>query len=129
MKLPLLKTTAQIEAEINFKRTLIDFLTQQLPSLILASTLFVGGIILLALHLPGWSIFLGLPAVQIGLIFIIFSFDNTTKKKTDFQNYYSLSCKSCGRAVFAPIGQKEIICENCQKKILKKKGAGGSNLS
>ena len=46
---------------------------KQIGSIVLASTLFLGGILLLSLHLPGWSLILGLPAVQIGIVFLIFS--------------------------------------------------------
>jgi energy-converting hydrogenase Eha subunit C len=37
--------------------------------------LFVGGIIILLSQIPFWSIFLGITATQIGIVFLIFSYE------------------------------------------------------
>ncbi|MBI2596000.1 hypothetical protein HYW46_04685 [Candidatus Daviesbacteria bacterium] len=43
--------------------------------MLVAMTLFIGGIILLLAKLPFWSYYFGIPSVQIGIIFLILSFE------------------------------------------------------
>lgn len=45
--------------------------------------LFLGGLFLLALRIPVWSLLLGLPSVQIGIILIIFSFDRLSREEVE----------------------------------------------
>lgn len=54
-----------------------------LLSVLVSIVLFVGGIVLLILRLPFWSLFLGLPATQIGLILLIFSFDRLSQEEIE----------------------------------------------
>lgn len=42
-------------------------------------TLFIGGIFLLLAGLPFWSYYFGIPSVQIGIIFLILSFERTMR--------------------------------------------------
>lgn len=52
----------------------------KLSLLVLVSVgLFIGGIVLLALRYPFWSLFLGLPSVQIGIVLIILTFDKLSQ--------------------------------------------------
>lgn len=78
--------------------------------------LFIGGIWLLSLRLAGWSLFLGLPAIQIGIVFIILSFDNSAKKTLDLNNYHIVKCEVCGDPVAAPLGETHEVCPSCRAK-------------
>ncbi len=49
-------------------------------STLIAITLFLGGIIILFSHITFWSYFLGLPAVQIGIILLILTFEEISKR-------------------------------------------------
>jgi hypothetical protein len=101
------------------KEFLVEFLTKNLPSLLLASFLFGGGIILLFLKIPGWSLFLGLPAVQIGIILLIFTFEGLTRKKSPLpsEEYHLVDCLICDRQALAPKFMEKRICDDCQVKI------------
>lgn len=88
--------------------------------LFLSLVLFVGGIVLLALRIPGWSLFLGLPAVQIGIVLLIFTFDEIARYRVGPESLKMISCSVCGEPTPAPSWQKEKICEKCQQKIAKK---------
>lgn len=101
------------------KEFLVEFLTKNLPALLLASLLFGGGIILLFLKIPGWSLFLGLPAVQIGIILLIFTFEGLTRKKSPlpFEEYHLVDCLICKRQTLAPKFMEKRICDDCQMKI------------
>ncbi|GEM_PF-4337258 len=49
--------------------------TRLILSTTISIALFIGGTILLISPLGFWSYFLGIPSVQIGIIFIIFTFE------------------------------------------------------
>lgn len=86
-------------------------------SIIISLCLFIGGIIILGLRIPGWSLFLGLPAIQVGAILLIFSFDNLARKNVGIQSLQVLECSICRQPTVAPKWKKEAICETCQKEI------------
>jgi len=88
--------------------------------------LFAGGITLLALRIPGWSLFLGLPAVQVGIVFLIFTFDELFRTKIGPNSLQMVHCSVCGKLTPVPYWQKEKICEECQKEIAKKLKVGKS---
>ncbi|HUS60008.1 MAG TPA: hypothetical protein VMX76_01350 [Nevskiaceae bacterium] len=102
------------------KQVFTKFVTKTIPALLLSFGLFAGGIALLALRIPGWSLILGLPAVQVGIIFLIFTFDEIARSKVGPDNLHSVPCSVCGKSTLAPEWQKEKICEECQKKVAKK---------
>ena len=67
--------------------------TKLIFSAIVSLALFIGGIVLLALRIPFWGLFLGLPATQIGIILLIFSFDRLSQEEIEeelknFKNGY-----------------------------------------
>lgn len=88
--------------------------------ILISLVLFAGGIALLALRIPGWSLILGLPAVQIGIIFLIFTFDEVARGKVGPDSLHMVRCSVCGKPTLAPYWQKEKICRACQKKIAQK---------
>jgi hypothetical protein len=110
--------TAQLKDGL--KNTLLKFFTKSLPSIFLSLSLFAGGIALLALRIPGWSLILGLPAVQIGLIFLIFTFDEIARNKVGPDSLHLISCSVCGKPILAHQWESEKICIACQKKVSQK---------
>lgn len=57
--------------------------TRAILSVIISLSLFLGGIFLLALRIPVWSLLLGLPSVQIGIVLIIFTFDRLSREEVE----------------------------------------------
>ncbi len=52
-------------------------------STIIAVMMFAGGIVLLLFsHIPFWSLALGVAATQIGIIFLIFTYEKLSKEST-----------------------------------------------
>lgn len=98
------------------KRIFLKFVTKTIPSLLVSLALMLGGIYLLSLRIPGWSLIFGLPAVSTGIIFLIFTFDEIAQNKVGLNSLHLISCSICGQPTFAPKWQKEKICEECQKK-------------
>jgi hypothetical protein len=111
-------TPAQLKD--GFKNALLKFFTKSLPSIFLSLSLFVGGIALLAIRIPGWSLILGLPAVQIGLVFLIFTFDDIARNKVGPQSLHMIPCSVCGKPTLTPNWEQEKICMKCQQLIAKR---------
>lgn len=82
----------------------------------ISASLFIGGIVLLFLRIPGWSLIVGLPAVQIGLVFLIFSYDRMASKKVGVGSLYSLECQQCGKSFLSFEQEKIKICPYCEAK-------------
>ena len=89
-------------------------------SVLVSLTLFIGGLILLSLRIPGWSLFLGLPSIQVGIIFLIFSLDQLARRKAGVQSLQILECSICRQPTITPKWKKEVICDNCEKEVAKK---------
>lgn len=102
-----------------FKKFLVEFFTKTFPAVLISALLFLGGIILLFLKIPGWSLFLGLPAVQIGIVLLIFTFEAVGRRKSVLpsQEYHLVNCLTCGQQTIAPRYIQKRICDNCQIKI------------
>ncbi len=85
----------------------------------LSVSLFLGGAYILSLKIPFWSMFLGLAAIQIGIVFIIFTFEIfvklNSKRVTD--EYNAIPCLICGQIGFVPKYKNTNICDSCQLKI------------
>lgn len=86
--------------------------------------LFLGGLGLLALKLPFWSLFLGLPSTQIGIIFIILAFDKLSgeEMEKEVQDIRQIPCSLCGQPTFVKSNETKGICSQCDKKILGQMG-------
>ncbi|OGM27152.1 hypothetical protein A3D00_05575 [Candidatus Woesebacteria bacterium RIFCSPHIGHO2_02_FULL_38_9] len=87
--------------------------------LVLSVIIFLGGILILSLKIPFWSLFFGLASVQIGIVLIILTFDSFIRQKTKSvtEDYKTLSCLVCGKLTFVPKYSKVTICDEDQIKI------------
>lgn len=105
--------------DFSLREVIVEFLTKSLLLFLLSLVFFIGGIIILALRIPGWSLFLGLPAVQIGIVCLIFTFEAISRQKSTFppKEYHLVDCLVCGRQTMASKDIQKKICEDCQVKI------------
>lgn len=92
---------------------------RQIGRYIAPMVLFAGGVWLLSLRIPGWSLILGLPAIQIGIVFVIFSIDNSSKETFDLSKYHIVKCDICGDPTAAPLGEIHELCPSCRTKKIK----------
>jgi hypothetical protein len=106
-------------SDFSYKEILVDFLTKSLPLFTVSLILFVGGVALLALNIPGWSLILGLPSVQIGIVLLIFTYEAIGQRKSTLsaQEYHLISCLICHRPSLSPKFIQKTICQDCQVKI------------
>jgi len=93
---------------------------------ILSLTIFTGGIVILLSRIPGWSLFLGLLLIPLGLVLMVFSLDETARKVFVPENFRPARCSLCGKMTYAKEGEKEVVCGICQEKevdeLLKRNG-------
>ena len=91
-------------------------------TIIVSLGLFLGGIVLLVLQVPFWSLFLGLPSIQIGIVFIIFAFDAISREEVgkELRNVHQVPCALCGQPTFTRGTEVKGICSDCDKKLLGK---------
>jgi hypothetical protein len=111
----------------DFKQIFTTFFTKTIPSIVLSLSLFAGGIFLLALRISGWSLILGLPAVQIGIVFLIFTFDDVARRKVGPESLHQVPCSICGKIVLTHQWEKEKVCIDCHKKFAQKVKLDGSH--
>ena len=102
-----------------FKNSIIEFFIKILPFLFVSSVFFIGGIVLLYLKIPGWSIFLGLPAVQMGIVALIFALEKISSQKSTLpsKEYHYVDCLICKHQVLVPKYREKVICDDCQVKL------------
>jgi hypothetical protein len=81
--------------------------------------LFIGGVWMLSLRITGWSLILGLPAIQIGMVLIILSFDNSAKKTFSSGEFQIVKCDNCGDPTAAPLGEVHELCPKCRAEKIK----------
>jgi len=99
------------------QQVLTKFLTRDLPSIILSLSLFLGGIWILSLRIPGWSLFWGLILIPVGASFTVYALDSVSRNRIAPPEYRPVKCKVCGKMTFAK--EKEAVCGRCQEDIFK----------
>jgi len=105
---------------VNLKHALIQFIVNDLPSTILSLALFLGGIWILSLRIPGWSLLWGLILTPTGAALTVFTLDKVSRNKIAPPFFQLTKCKVCGRKTYSKEGEKGIVCGHCRKDILKK---------
>ena len=98
----------------------IDYLIKLVARIIMPIIMLIGGIILLSLHLPGWSIILGLPVSIFGVIFMIYTYDEVITKSVVNKEKDLKMCPICKKVY--PVGKngrtEDFICNDCREKII-----------
>ena len=100
-------------------KTPFRFIFEDFGLILLSVGLFIGGIFLLSVKIPFWSLFLGIAAVQVGIVLIILAFDALIKRKTKpvTEDYKMLPCLICKRGNLVPKYSRVTICDECQIRV------------
>jgi hypothetical protein len=87
--------------------------------LLLILSLFVIGGFVISLKIPFWSLFLGIAAIQIGIVLSVFTFDIISHRlsKPITSEYKTIPCLVCKKLNYVPKYQNVTICDMCQVKI------------
>jgi len=101
------------------KTALIEFFIKDLPSLLLSLALFLGGIWILSLKIPGWSLFFGLIITPVGFAFCVYTLDDVARNAVVPPAFKSVKCNVCGKYTFAKEDEEDVICGRCRKDIQK----------
>lgn len=103
-----------------FKVVFAKFIVKDLPSLILSLSLFLGGIWLLSLRIPGWSLLWGLIIIPIGLAFTVYTLDDVARNVVAPPPFKPVKCNVCGKNTYAKEDEKDVICWRCREDITEK---------
>lgn len=71
----------------------------------------------MTLRIEGWSLLIGLPLIQLGVIFLIFTLDQVARNKFGEESLQIVLCSVCGQPTPSPCWQNEKICPECEKKL------------
>lgn len=109
-----------IPSQNGIKLALTQYLTHDLPSVLLSLALLLGGIWLLSLRIPGWSLFFGLIIIPIGTALTIFTLDEIARNVIIPSDFKSVRCNVCGKTTYARESKKDVICWRCREDISEK---------
>jgi len=101
------------------RQVLIKFIIKDLPSIVLSLALFLGGIWLLSLHIPGWSLLWGLIILPIGFAFMVYTLDDVARNVIVPAPFKLTKCKVCSKNTYAREDDKDVICGRCREDITK----------
>ncbi|MCJ7793112.1 MAG: hypothetical protein MUP45_03985 [Candidatus Marinimicrobia bacterium] len=99
------------------KQDVIHFIIKDSPAIFLSLTLFLGGIWLLSLRIPGWSLLFGLIATPLGLVFTIYTLDDVSRNVVTPPPFKATKCHVCGKITYAKEEDKDVICWRCRGDI------------
>jgi len=103
-----------------------QFIIRDIPSMILSLALFLGGIWLLAIRIPGWSLLFGLIFTPMGAAFMVFTLDGVARNRIAPPSFKSAECRVCGKKTYSKENVEDAICNRCREnigeEILKEKG-------
>ena len=76
-----------------------------------------GGVWLLTSELSGWNIILGIPMTVIGMVFLIYTYDEVVSNKIQPLSQELVRCRRCRRLTPRMSGVKpeETVCLSCKR--------------
>lgn len=93
-------------------------LVQSIGLIIVSLSLLFGGIAILYVQIPFWSLVYGLPAVFLGIMLTILSFNEIARNRTTLvSEYHEIPCRICGKSTLVPFLIEKTVCSNCQYKM------------
>lgn len=93
-------------------------LVQNSGLIIISLGLMYGGIAILRTQIPFWSLLYGIPAVFLGIIMSLISFNEIAKNgSAKSTEYHKVSCRVCGNQTLVPMLAESAVCSDCQYKM------------
>jgi len=93
-------------------------LFQNTGLIIISLGLLYGGITLVQTQIPFWNLVYGLPAVFLGILTTLITFNELTKNQTARVNEYHLvPCIICKKETLTPHLIDRVVCPDCQYKM------------
>ncbi len=94
---------------------------QSLGMIIISLALLIAGVALLFIQVPFWSLVYGLPAVFLGIMMTILTFNEVAKNRVaEIGEYHQIACRVCGKSTLAPYLIEKTVCVDCQYKMAQK---------
>ena len=82
-------------------------------------TALISGVVLFVSEVSGWGVILGIPMIVIGMVMLIFTYDEAIGKKIDEMSEQFVRCAVCGKLTprQPKIVPEDTICSQCKKEI------------
>ncbi len=86
--------------------------------IIISLGLLFGGAAILRTQIPFWSLLYGIPAVFLGIVTSLISFNEIAKNRdAKSTEYHYLLCRVCDRRTLVPLLTASTVCPDCQYKM------------
>lgn len=107
------------ESQVNMAKKAAEALVKLIFRGIIPIVLFVGGIVLFVTRTSPWGVVLGLPAIVIGMVMVIYTYDEVISKKVHPLADELTRCAVCGRLTprMAGVNPEDTICFECKEDI------------
>ena len=87
--------------------------------------LIYGGVQIIKLELPFWSLFYGLAAIGIGVAMSLVAFNEVAKSRSATVNeYHEIPCSNCSKMTLVPYLTEKTVCSDCQLKYIRRVQTG-----
>lgn len=86
--------------------------------IIISLGLLYGGVAILRTQIPFWSLVYGIPAVFLGIVISLISFNEIAKnREAKSTEYHEVKCRVCGHLTLVPMLTQSAVCTDCQYKM------------
>lgn len=102
-------------------KNLIYRIFQNSGLVIISLGLLFGGVAILNTQIPFWSLVYGIPAVFLGIVISIITFNELAKSHwTAAAEYHQIPCRICHKMTLVPMLVESTVCSDCQYKMAMK---------
>ncbi|MEK7165658.1 MAG: hypothetical protein AAB874_02525 [Patescibacteria group bacterium] len=106
------------EKEEFYSPNLIYRLFQNSALIVVSLGLLFGGVAILQTRIPFWSLVYGIPAIFLGIVMSVISFNEVSKSRiARSTEYHEISCRVCGKQTLMPMLTESTVCSDCQYKM------------
>lgn len=106
-------------------RNLLYRVFQNIGLIVISLGLLYGGVAILQTGIPFWSLVYGIPAVFLGIVMSLITFNEVARNRiAKASEYHQIPCRVCGKMSLAPMLIESVVCPDCQYKMAVKLQVG-----
>ena len=99
-------------------KNIVYRLFQNTGLIIISLGLLYGGVAIIKSEIPFWNLVYGLPAISMGILMALVTFNELTKNQTaKASEYHLIACAICKKETLAPLLIERVTCTDCQYKM------------
>ncbi len=99
-------------------KNIIYRIFQNIGLIVISLGLLYGGVAIVKSEIPFWNLVYGLPAISMGILMTLVTFNELTKNQTAKANeYHLIPCAICKKETLTPLLIERVTCADCQYKM------------